>query len=166
MFVTISATATDDGSVTKVEFFANGSKIGEDTVAPYSMPWSSAPGSYVLVARATDSWGAVTDSAPRTITINATPTATITSPANMSQHYVQAPMTVTAACRRRRRHRSAGGILRGSTSLGVDTTSPYSIDVDAYRAGGYTLTAVATDNLGHTGTSGQVLVSTVTNVHC
>jgi uncharacterized repeat protein (TIGR02543 family) len=38
--INISATALDqDGSVTLVEFYANGSKIGEDATEPYSVEW-------------------------------------------------------------------------------------------------------------------------------
>ncbi|RPD38275.1 DUF7594 domain-containing protein [Chitinophaga barathri] len=54
--ITINATASDaDGSVTKVEFFNGGSKIGEDLDAPYSFTWNNvAAGTYSLTAKATD----------------------------------------------------------------------------------------------------------------
>ena len=63
--VTITASASDaDGSVTKVEFFRNGTPLGEDTSAPYSFAWSNAPeGSSTLTAVATDTYGATTTSA-------------------------------------------------------------------------------------------------------
>src|SRR4051794_6340498 len=39
--VDIAATASDaDGTVTKVEFFSGGTKVGEDTTAPYTLAWS------------------------------------------------------------------------------------------------------------------------------
>jgi hypothetical protein len=40
-FVAVSATATDNDSVSEVEFFAAGSSIGVDTTAPYSAVWNS-----------------------------------------------------------------------------------------------------------------------------
>jgi glucose/arabinose dehydrogenase len=69
--ITIDATASDaDGSVAKVEFFHDSTKIGEDTTAPYSVVWSGATaGSYALTAIATDNQGAQTTSAPAYITV-------------------------------------------------------------------------------------------------
>src|SRR6185436_7820054 len=59
-------------SVTNVEFFANGVKVGQDTTSPYQIVWSSvSPGVYSLYATATDSTGLKTDSA--TIGINVVP---------------------------------------------------------------------------------------------
>ncbi|MFM1768533.1 MAG: hypothetical protein RJA22_1062 [Verrucomicrobiota bacterium] len=62
--VTLLATATDsDGVILKVEFFQAGSKVGEDTVAPYSFTVTNlAPGGYVFYARATDSTGLTAES--------------------------------------------------------------------------------------------------------
>ena len=71
--IAISAAAADsDGRVGKVEFFANGVKIGQSVVAPFGMVWSgSLAGTHVLTAVATDDRGAATTSAPRTITVSA-----------------------------------------------------------------------------------------------
>ncbi len=54
--VTLAATASSlDAGISKVEFFVNGAKIGEDATAPYSCLWTNVPiGNYVLTARATD----------------------------------------------------------------------------------------------------------------
>ena len=64
--VTINAIASDaDGTVTKVEFFQAGTKLGESTASPYSYVWNNVqPGSYSLTARATDSSNTVATSAP------------------------------------------------------------------------------------------------------
>src|SRR5688572_30004396 len=50
--VAIDATASDsDGTVIRVEFLANGSKLGEDASGPYSFTWTNAPaGLYALTA--------------------------------------------------------------------------------------------------------------------
>lgn len=52
--ITIEATATTDtGNITKVEFFANWNKLGEDTTSPYSFTWNVIPaGILTLTARA------------------------------------------------------------------------------------------------------------------
>jgi uncharacterized repeat protein (TIGR01451 family) len=65
--ITITANATDgDGSVSRVEFFAGGNRIGTGTASgtnQYSFTWSNvAIGSYVLKAIATDNRGATTTS--------------------------------------------------------------------------------------------------------
>jgi RHS repeat-associated protein len=68
----LTATASDSDGVSKVEFFDNGIKVGAtDTTAPYSVTWTPTTiGSHSLTARATDSLGAVTTSAPSTVTVN------------------------------------------------------------------------------------------------
>ena len=64
--IEIEADALDfDGSVVKVEFFANGNKIAEDTDGSdgWTTSWSDHPeGSYSLTAQATDNEGAATTS--------------------------------------------------------------------------------------------------------
>lgn len=71
--VGLSAAAADsDGTITKVEFFANGGLIGTDTVAPYQISWSNVvAGSHSLTARATDNNGIATTSAPKTLAVAA-----------------------------------------------------------------------------------------------
>jgi hypothetical protein len=70
--ITLSANASDsDGTVSKVDFYANGTLIGTDTVAPYSFTWGSVTaGNYALTARATDNGGAATTSTAVNITVN------------------------------------------------------------------------------------------------
>jgi RHS repeat-associated protein len=69
--ITVSANASDiDNAITKVEFFAGSTKIGQATATPYQIQWSNvAAGSYVLTAKATDASGATATSAPRNITV-------------------------------------------------------------------------------------------------
>jgi hypothetical protein len=69
--VTISANAADsDGTITKVEFYQGGTKLGEDATSPYGITWSGvAADSYTLTAKAYDNSGAVTISAAVSITV-------------------------------------------------------------------------------------------------
>ena len=73
----LTASASDsDGTVTKVEFYAGTTKLGETATSPYSVLWTiPASGSYQLTAVATDNQGASTVSAPvgLSATIPATP---------------------------------------------------------------------------------------------
>jgi len=69
--ITIQASASDnDGTVTKVEFYANGNKLGETAPAPYNFAWEDLQqGDYTLVAVATDNTGLRGTSAPVNITV-------------------------------------------------------------------------------------------------
>ncbi|MEI7594726.1 MAG: Ig-like domain-containing protein [Bacteroidota bacterium] len=62
--VTISANAADsDGSITKVEFYVNGIKVGEDATSAYSFDWTSVIGTASITAKSYDNKGAITTSA-------------------------------------------------------------------------------------------------------
>ena len=65
----LGATASDaDGSVAKVEFFANGTKLGEVREAPFTLAWPNpTPGRYTLKAKATDNEGATSTSSEVTV---------------------------------------------------------------------------------------------------
>jgi RHS repeat-associated protein len=76
---TVHATATDDGTVDKVEFYVDGNRFGEDTTAPYSATLDTLgaepvyDGAHTLTTRAYDNHGQVTTSAGMSVTVaNAT----------------------------------------------------------------------------------------------
>ncbi|MBI3882602.1 MAG: NPCBM/NEW2 domain-containing protein, partial [Verrucomicrobia bacterium] len=70
--LTLNATAADlGGTVALVEFFQNGTKIGQSTAAPYSFTVSGlTAGTYAFTAKATDNLGAITTSAAVSVTVN------------------------------------------------------------------------------------------------
>jgi chitodextrinase len=72
--VTLTATASDaDGTVSKVEFFQDGVKIGEDLVSPYTLDTTiNYAGTYAITAKATDNLNATATSAAASITLSAT----------------------------------------------------------------------------------------------
>jgi hypothetical protein len=69
--LTLSASASDsDGTIAKVEFYANSTLVGNDTSSPYSFNWNNVgTGSYSLTAVARDNAGGTTSSATRDITV-------------------------------------------------------------------------------------------------
>jgi hypothetical protein len=71
--ITLAATAADaDGSVARVEFYANNTLVGTDATAPYSLAWTpTAAGSVALTARAFDNAGASTTSTAVNLTVTA-----------------------------------------------------------------------------------------------
>lgn len=75
--ITIQAQASDsDGTVARVEFLSNGTRLGSDASAPYSMSLTNlSAGNYSIVARATDSLGATADSSAVNISVAGTTAA-------------------------------------------------------------------------------------------
>src|SRR5439155_21265135 len=92
---------------------------------------------------------------------NSPPTVSLTSPANSATY--SAPATIALGANA---SDSDGSITQveffnGSTSIGVDTSAPYTGTWSNVPAGTYTLTAVATDNGGlHTTSSGVTVTVT------
>ena len=93
---------------------------------------------------------------------NARPTVSVTSPANNAVFVAPAtiPLTATAA--------DDGSVTQveffaGTTSLGVDSSSPYGVTWNSVSSGSYSVTARATDNFGLITTS-AVVRTAVTNV--
>ena len=70
--VTLQANADDpDGTITKVEFFHDATKIGEQTTAPYRFTWNDlGAGTYSVSAVATDDQGATRSSKSVRFTVN------------------------------------------------------------------------------------------------
>lgn len=70
---TITASASDNVGVTRVEFFFNSTRIATDTAAPFSVAWNTtavANGNYTLTTKAYDLAGNVTTSVGVTVTVN------------------------------------------------------------------------------------------------
>jgi regulation of enolase protein 1 (concanavalin A-like superfamily)/sulfur relay (sulfurtransferase) complex TusBCD TusD component (DsrE family) len=157
--MTVSATASDtDGTVARVDFYSGATLIGSDTTSPYSINWSNVPaGSYSLTARATDNAGAVTTSAARGVTVtapaNQPPSVSLTAPANGATFTAPATITMTATASDTDGTIARVDFFQGTTQIGSDTTSPYSVTWSNVPAGSYSLTARATDNAGASTTS-------------
>jgi hypothetical protein len=77
--VTINANATDDVSISKVEFYNGTSLLNTDNASPYSYTWTGvAAGTYTLKAIAYDNLNVSTTSSLITITVN--PSSGCTAP--------------------------------------------------------------------------------------
>jgi hypothetical protein len=72
--IALSATASDDVGVGRVQFLANGAVVGTDFGPPYSATWKpTVNGTYALAARAQDAAHNEGTSASVTTTVNVTP---------------------------------------------------------------------------------------------
>ena len=164
--IALAASATDeDGTVTRVDFYAGASLLASDTAAPFEFVWSNVPaGSYAISARATDDDGAVTTSAIASITVeappaNTPPSITLTSPSDGATFTAPAAVTLTVSA-----FDSDGTITRveffaGATLLATTTADPHRFRWENIPAGAYTLTARATDDDGATTTSAAVSIT-------
>jgi hypothetical protein len=73
--IVIEAAVNDpDGSISKVEFFQSGTKLGETTAAPWRYSWTNVgAGTYAITAKARDNKQATAISEPAVVTVTAPP---------------------------------------------------------------------------------------------
>ncbi|MFZ3081480.1 Ig-like domain-containing protein [Rhodoferax ferrireducens] len=165
--IVMSATATDvDGSVAKVEFFADSNKIGESLAAPFEVLWSGAMvGAHTLTAVATDDAGATKTSALVTVLVNPVvvpnnpPTVNLVHPTPGTTVPFGTPVTLEAAA-----GDSDGTVVRvefyvGVVKLGEATAAPFTFVWTSPPLGASALSAVATDDQGASTTSAVVSIT-------
>ncbi|WP_281999185.1 Ig-like domain-containing protein [Geotalea uraniireducens] len=165
--VTVSATASDNVKVSKVEFYVNNVLKRTDTYAPYSYSWDTttgADGSYTLLAKAYDAAGNVGQSSAVKVTVKndtTAPTVSISSPATGTT--VTGVTTVTATASDNVSVSKVEFYVNG-TLKATDTASPYTFswDTTSLTNGSYSLTAKAYDASGNVGQSSTV-TATVNN---
>ncbi|HWR77548.1 MAG TPA: Ig-like domain-containing protein [Thiobacillus sp.] len=168
--VVFSAAATDtDGTINRVEYYANGGLLGGSSTPPYYGTWQNiAAGTYQITARAYDNLGAITNSAANTIVVNTVsasnvlPSASLNLPVNNSTYSAPFDIPVSVAATDsdgsiNRTEFYANGVL-----LGIKTSPPYDAILANVGAGSYAITAKAFDNLGAvtTTTAHTVVVNT------
>jgi len=161
----ITANAVDvGGSIVRVVFFQNGVQVAQDTAAPYQYTFTTAAaGNYTFTAVATDNLLAQTTSAELVIKVanNALPTVSMTASPTTVALGTMTTLQATAAD-------SDGTIAKvayyaNGTLIGQATTAPYAVSYAPSAAGTVSLTAVATDNAGGTGTSAAVSLNVTTS---
>ncbi|MFC3684708.1 Ig-like domain-containing protein, partial [Hydrogenophaga luteola] len=162
--VDLAATAADsNGTIASVRFYRGTTLLATDTTAPYSYSWTNAaPGTYSITARATDNLGAVTTSAPVSVTVvNTPPTVSLTAPTEGASFTSPAAVDLAATAADSNGTIASVRFYRGTTLLATDTTAPYSYSWTNAAPGTYSLTARATDNQGTVTTSAPVSVTVV-----
>lgn len=128
--LTVSATASDNVGVTRVDFFVDDVLLSSDSTSPYSASWTTgANGPRTLTARAFDAANNQTTSAAVCVTVDngapetTAPSVSITSPAAGAT--VSGTVTIAAAAS------DTVGVSRveflvDGLLLASDTTTPYS----------------------------------------
>jgi RHS repeat-associated protein len=161
----LAASVSASAAITSVDFLANGIEVDSDSTYPYTGAFTtSVPGTYSIVAVATDANGFTGQSAARSVSVtNAIPTITLTSPSVGSS--VASPGTITLSANAAD---SDGSIVRVDfRSNGVvvcrDASAPYKCIYSGLTPGSYAISAVAIDNIGGAATS-MTATATVTGV--
>ncbi len=149
----VTVQATDAVGVSSVEVFVDGTSVGTDTSAPFSVDWAASAGQHTIVAKATDSAGNVGTSSEVTVTVTAPdttdPTVSISSPSANDEVYGAVRIAATAADNQ---EVASVTFKVDGTTVGTDTSAPYTADWNATDAGSHTLTATAVDAAGNSAT--------------
>ncbi|MGH9189995.1 MAG: Ig-like domain-containing protein, partial [Acidimicrobiales bacterium] len=164
--VTVSATASDDVGVARVQFTVDGTNLGAAvTTLPFSITWNTATtgnGSHVLRAQAYDAAGNVGTSGPVTVTVansdTTPPTVSLTSPT--SGQTVSGTVTVTASASDNVGVTRLDYLVDGQI-LGVFSPPAYTFawNTTTVSNGSHTLSARGHDAAGNVGTSASVTVT-------
>jgi chitodextrinase len=161
--VLVTASASDNVGVTKMEFYLNGVLQATDTANPsfYLWPTSSlATGTYTLMSKAYDAAGNVGQSNSTVVTVindTTAPVVSLTAPGNNS--FVSGTVAITA---------TAGDnvgvsmveFYRNGAFLSAGNVAPYTINWDTTSVvnGSYILMAIARDNSGNSKQSAGISV--------
>ena len=162
--MTFTATAGDaNGTVTGVSFYLDGTLLSTDNSSPYTASYTAAAGSHTLYAVAIDNDCVSTTSSTVSFTsaANQAPTVTVTAPTTTVAGTL---LTFTASASDVDGTVSQVEFFVNNVSVGVDNSSPYSVTYTAVLGSGQQVKAVATDNLGLTGTSNIVTMNVLANV--
>ena len=164
---TISAAASDNVGVTKVDFYYGTTLIVSDTTSPYSTTWNTAGvtnGTYSLTAKAYDAGDNVGTSAAVSVSVNNTTTDTIAPAVSISSPAAGVTLSGTATINATASDNM--GVTKvdfyyGTMLIASDTTSPYSItwNTAGVANGSYNLLAKAYDAANNVGTSALVNVN-------
>ena len=162
-----TATAADNVSVTDVKFYDGATLLSTDATAPYEHLYTAVQGSHSITAVASDDQCVATTSAAYAFSSapNQAPVVTVTVPANPTTTVVGNVITFTATAS------DVDGSVAGvqfylnNVAVGsVDNVSPYEYTYTAVLGSGQLIKAVATDDLGLTGTSSNTTLNVLANV--
>ena len=164
--VKVSAEASDSGGIANVSFYADGSSLGIDTTAPYSVLWDTTVyphnSLHTIIANALDTAGNQASSSAVAVTVLdiIAPSVVITNPVNGSTVPKNSTVTITANAS------DVSGINRVEFYVNgvlkcTDTTSSYLCNWKVPKRPNitYTLLAKGYDIAGNTNTSTVTVTS-------
>jgi aryl-phospho-beta-D-glucosidase BglC (GH1 family) len=166
--ITLTATATDDVGVTRVEFYDGATLLGTKTAAPFTQAvalTSASNGTRSYTARAYDAAGNTATSSAVAVAVNIVPTTDTTPPtvslgASATTVTTAGNLTLTATAT------DNVGVTRvefydGATLLASDATAPYQYvgALTSTNNGTHSFSARAYDAAGNVGTGGPIAVT-------
>ncbi|HET6225782.1 MAG TPA: Ig-like domain-containing protein, partial [Bacteroidia bacterium] len=166
--VSINAVAADaNGTINKVEFYANNNLIGTVNSAPFNFSWTNVvSGDYKVIAKAYDDQNAaaISDTVKIKVHENIKPMVMIIRPYDSDQFKIGDTILIVT-----HHHDDDGTVVKmefyqNNILLGTDNTAPFDFEWTNVPKGAYSLTAKAYDNLGATEISMPVRVSVSENV--
>lgn len=163
--ITLSAEATDsDGSVVRVEFYAQGKRFGEATSEPYQITWQTdVTGTYTFIAIAFDNEAASASSSAVAITVVAPPNVPPTvglATIDTSQPFTT-PVTFKFLALADDSDGSIAKVefLVNDSVVAEDVSAPYGFTHTFDVGGEYTIRARAYDNGGMTTLSSPLVIT-------
>jgi outer membrane protein assembly factor BamB len=140
--VTVTADAGDvDGTISRVDFYFEASRLGEVAAAPFRFTWTNVPaGIFVLTVTAVDNQGAIGTSVPVMVTVNESPRPPKVTVQPLSQSFV--PDT---------------GVTLSVSAIG-SLPLTYQWQFDRTNIFGATNAALTIDNIGQTNAGSYVVV--------
>jgi uncharacterized repeat protein (TIGR02059 family) len=163
--IAITAQAADaDGSVSNVEFYNGSTKLGSASSMPFSFTWNNVPaGNYNLTVIATDNQSARTTSSAVSISVtdikhtqNRHPVIRIFNPHKGTTYDNLSTIEIDADASDPDGTISTVEFYNGQTKLVALTSAPYTYTLKDVVAGSYTITGIATDNMGDTTISSPI----------
>jgi endoglucanase len=168
--ITLTATATDNVGVSRVEFFDGTTLIGTDTTAPFTQTvalTAANNGTHSYTARASDAASNATTSAVVTVTVNIAGGGDVVPP-NVSLVSSATNVTAAGSITLTATATDNVGVVRvdffdGTTQIGTDATAPYTLVINLTSAnnGSHAYTAKATDAAGNSRSSTPAVTVTV-----
>ncbi len=165
-YVLANTTAAPGRAIVNVEFYIDGTKVGEKNSAPYVYKYvaPAATGTYSLVVRSIDNAGLsrdVTQTLSVVSAVGSPPTATLISPTNGAVAVPGTAVSLAATAL------GVGGSIssvqfyaNGSAILTTPvTTSPYIGSFTPNLPGNYLIEAIATDDRGNTTVSNAATIT-------
>jgi hypothetical protein len=169
--MTFTATATDNGSVTGVEFYDNGTLLTGTVTqsgSQYSIAYTaSVNGAHSITAKATDNDCASTTSTAATFTVAANQAPTVSALTAPATAYLGSSVTFTCTAADVDGTVASVEFFVNSVSIGNGTlasgtySKTYSVPTNVN--GTYTITAKATDNLGLVGSAATATMNVIAN---
>jgi len=134
-----------NNNLTKIEFFADTLKLGEDAESPYTFSWNDAVlGSHIIAARAIYSDSIFVQSTPASITIHSPATIAITSPAMNQAFTLGNSIRITVDATTGPNEISKIEFYSDAAKIGENANSPYEFTWQNALPGTHVLVAKST----------------------